>query len=172
MTRLAPAALALLLLGACSADPPAPADNATAQPVGSVGGAAPAPLPSVLPGAPEEPRPHAAPALQPLVAADLADRQLLGAGCSFVGKAGGPVLLRLRDEGDGLVKHGDRLRRISAATPGRAAIMAGGIAAGDHMSFTIDRATGDGSAWPATLTMRTDDGGETIHRGGRWECDG
>ncbi len=172
MTPMRPAALALLLLGACSADPPTVPDNATAQPVGSVGGVAPTPLPSVLPGAPEEPEPHAAPALQPLVRADLSDRQLLGAGCSFLRQAKGPVLLRLRDEGDGLVKYGNRLRRIAAATPGRAAIMGGGIAAGDHMSFTIDRPAGGGNPWPATMTMRTDDGGETIYRDGIWQCDG
>ncbi|MEP9403423.1 hypothetical protein [Sphingomonas sp. VNH70] len=167
------AAVAVLLLGACSAEPPAAADNAATQPVGSVGGVAPTPLPSVLPGVPEEPAPHPAPALQPMVRADFEDRQLLGAGCSFRAQPGGAILLMLRDEGDGLVKYDKRLRRISAATPGRAAISGGGIAAGEHVSFTIARAAGaeqPTGGWDATLTMRTDDGGETIYRGGVWEC--
>ncbi len=179
MIRVLPFA-ALLLLGACSADPPAAApDNGVTPPVGSVGGVAPrpTPLPGVLPGVPREEPPHAAPELQPLVRADAEDRGVLGSGCSFTATAGGPMLLILRDEGDGLVKYDKRLRRIAAATPGREAIMGGGIAAGDGVSFTIDRASGEGRQtststrdWPATLTMRTADGGERIYADGRWDC--
>ena len=172
--------LAAAAVTACSAAPPA-TPNATdaARPLGSVGAVAPAPTPqpTTARGLPDTPEPHAAPELQPMVYADFEDKDLLGSGCSFRTVPRGPVLLLVRDQGDGLVKYGKRLRRISAATPGREAIQNGGILAGDQVSFTVDRpaakvdpASDSTRQWPATLTMRTADGGERIYRDGRWEC--
>ena len=176
--------LGLASLAACSADPPAAA-NATdgVLPVGSVGGVDPATnaqfavTPPPARGLPEPVKPHAAPELQPMVYADFEDKQLLGSGCSFRTVPRGPILLLVRDEGDGLVKFDKRLRRITAATPGREAVQNGGILAGDQVSFTVDRppanadpASDSTRQWPATLTMRTADGGERVYRDGRWEC--
>ena len=171
-----------LSLAACSAQPPANAtDPQAARPVGSIGGVDPArnvqkPVASTR-GLPDTPAPHDAPELLPMVQADFADKNLLGSGCSFHGMPGGPVLLLLRDEGDGLVHFNKAKRRITAATPGREAVANGGIMAGDKVSFTLDHAAGPGEPtsrstrmWPATLTMRTNDGGERIYRDGRWEC--
>ncbi len=172
--------LAAAAVTACSGQPPATANAAdSAQPVGSVGGVAPAPTPqpALARGLPDTPEPHAAPELQPMVYADFEDKDLLGSGCSFRTVPRGPVLLLVRDQGDGLVKYDKRLRRITAATPGREAIQTGGILAGDKVSFTVDRpaanadpASDSTRQWPATLTMRTADGGERIYREGRWEC--
>ncbi len=173
--------LAALLLAACSADPPREANEAVtaAVPAGSGGGVTPSPrpLPSVLPGVPEEPDPHPAPDLQPMVRADFQDRQLLGSGCDYRDAGSGAILLHLRDEGDGLVKYGNRLRRIAAATPGREAIALGGIAAGDGVSFILTPQPGDPvqtsdstQSRPASLTMRTADNGESVYQGGRWDC--
>ncbi|KQM56897.1 MULTISPECIES: hypothetical protein [unclassified Sphingomonas] len=172
--------LAAAAVTACSAEPPATTNAAnSARPLGSVGGVAPAPTPETAAarGLPDTPEPHAAPELQPMVFADFEDKGLLGSGCSFRTVPRGPVLLLVRDEGDGLVKFEKRLRRITAATPGREAIQNGGILAGDKVSFTVDRpaanadpASDSTRQWPATLTMRTADGGERIYRNGRWEC--
>ncbi|MDJ0277780.1 hypothetical protein QLH51_13330 [Sphingomonas sp. 2R-10] len=180
--RLACIAAATLSLAACSADPPANATDAqAATPVGSIGGVDPGANPqrpvASTRGLPDTPAPHAAPELLPMVRADFADKNLLGSGCTFHATAGGPVLLLVRDEGDGLVHFNKAKRRITAATPGREAVQTGGILAGDKVAFTIDHPAGPGQqaststrAWPATLTMRTDDGGERVYRDGRWEC--
>ena len=174
MIRSLACILAVAAVTACSAEPPTAA-NATdgARPVGSVGGVDPATnaqfavAPPPARGLPDTPPPHAAPELQPMVYADFQDKDLLG-----------PILLLVRDQGDGLVKFDRRLRRISAATPGREAVQNGGLLAGDKVSFTVDRpaakvdpASDSTRQWPATLTMRTADGGERVYRGGRWECD-
>ena len=171
-------------IAACSAEPPA-ANNAVdaVRPVGSLGGVDPAvsgqaaATPPPARGLPDTPAPHPASELQPMVYADFADKNLLGSGCSFRTVPRGPVLLFVRDQGDGLVKFDKRLRRISAATPGREAVQNGGILAGDKVSFTVDRpaanadpASDSTRQWPATLTMRTADGGERVYRDGRWEC--
>ncbi len=174
------ALLVPLALAACSTEPPAAA-NATqaAMPVGSLGGVDPTANGAVAStrGVPTSPPPHAASDLQPMVYDDFKDKDLLGSGCAFHAGAGAPTLLMVRDEGDGLVKYDKRLRRITAATPGRAAIQGGAILAGDGVSFTVVRQPGNPvqasdltQAWPATLTMRTADGGERIYRDGRWEC--
>ncbi|KQM86548.1 hypothetical protein ASE67_12175 [Sphingomonas sp. Leaf23] len=180
MIRTIACLLAAAAVTACSAEPPAAANAADpVRLVGSVGGAAPAstPQPAAAKGLPEATEPHAAPELQPMVYADFKDKDLLGSGCSFRTVPRGPVLLQVRDQGDGLVKFDKRLRRITAATPGREAIQNGGILAGDKVAFTVDRpatnadpAADSTRQWPATLTMRTPDGGERIYRGGRWEC--
>jgi|GEM_PF-4869294 len=176
--------LAAVSVAACSAEPPATANAADgARPVGSLGGvdpAANAQFAATLPaarGLPDTPPPHPAPELQPMVYADFADKKLLGSGCSFRTVPRGPILLLVRDQGDGLVKFDKRLRRITAATPGREAVQNGGILAGDAVSFTIDRPPADADPasdstrqWSATLTMRTADGGERVYRDGRWEC--
>ncbi|KZE15332.1 MULTISPECIES: hypothetical protein [Sphingomonas] len=176
--------LGLASLAACSADPPAAANAADGVlPVGSVGGVDPATnaqfaaAPPPARGLPDTPAPHAAPELQPMVYADFAEKELLGSGCSFRTVPRGPVLLFVRDQGDGLVRFDKRLRRITAATPGREAVEDGGILAGDQVSFTVERpadradpAADSTRQWPATLTMRTADGGERVYRGGRWEC--
>ena len=176
--------LAAASVAACSAKPPAAANAADgARPVGSLGGVDPAAngqvaaTPPPARGLPDSPEPHPAPELQPMVYADFAEKELLGSGCSFRTVPRGPILLLVRDEGDGLVKFGKRLRRIAAATPGREAVQNGGILAGDQVSFTVDRpaAKADPAAdstrqWPATLTMRTADGGQRVYRDGRWEC--
>ncbi len=175
--------LALLVpfaLAACSAEPPADA-NATqaAMPVGSLGGVDPAANGAVVStrGVPTSAPLHPASDLQPMVYDDFKDKNLLGSGCAFHAGTGAPTLLMVVDEGDGLVKYDRRLRRITAATPGRDAIQGGAILAGDGISFTVVRQPGDPAqasdstrAWPATLTMRTADGGERIYRDGRWEC--
>lgn len=169
-----------IALTACSAEPPAP-DNAVqaAVPVGSLGGVDPAANGAVAStrGIPTSPPVHPASALQPLVEDDLKDKNLLGSGCAFHTAAGAPTLLMVRDEGDGLVKYDKRLRRITAATPGREALQGGAILAGDGVSFTVTRQPDDAvqgsdatAAWPATLTMRTADSGERVYRGGLWEC--
>ncbi|MEH3038997.1 MAG: hypothetical protein PGN21_02845 [Sphingomonas paucimobilis] len=176
--------LAAALVAACSAEPPAAANAGDAvRPVGSLGGVDPAAnaqfavAPPAARGLPDSPEPHAAPELQPMVYADFAEKDLLGSGCSFRTVPRGPVLLLVRDQGDGLVKFDRRLRRITAATPGREAVEDGGILAGDQVSFTVERpadrtdpASDSTRQWPATLTMRTADGGERVYRGGRWEC--
>jgi len=174
---------ALLLpvaLAACSAQPPS-SENAVqaAAPVGSLGGVDPAANGTVVStrGVPTSPPLHPASALQPLVADDLKDKNLLGSGCAFHAGVGAPTLLTVRDEGDGLVKYDKRLRRITAATPGREALQGGAILAGDGVSFIVTRQPGDAElgngstqAWPATLTMRTADNGERVYRNGQWEC--
>ncbi len=169
-----------LALAACSSEPPA-STNATraAMPVESLGGVDPAAGGGVVStrGVPTSPALHPASELQPLVGDDLKDKDLLGSGCAFHAGADAPMLLMVRDEGDGLVKYNKRFHRITAATPGREAMQVGAILAGDGVSFTLARQPGDavpsgGSsrAWPATLTMRTADSGERIYREGRWEC--
>ncbi len=174
--------VAALSLAACSAGPPANAtDPQAATPVGSIGGVDPAGnaqrAVASTRGLPDTPAPHDAPELLPMVQADFADKNLLGSGCSFHATPGGPILLLVRDEGDGLVHFNKAKRRITAATPGREAVQNGGIMAGDKVSFALDHADGPGEqasastrTWPATLTMRTNDGGERIYRDGRWEC--
>lgn len=175
-----PALLLPFALAACSAEPPADA-NATqaAMPVGSLGGVDPAANGAVVStrGVPTSPSLHPASELQPLVHDDFKDKDLLGSGCAFHAGAGTPTLLMVRDEGDGLVKYDKRFHRITAATPGREAIQGGAILSGDGVSFTLARQPGDPvqagtttQAWPATLTMRTADGGERVYRNGRWEC--
>ncbi|MGN5373963.1 hypothetical protein [Sphingomonas hankookensis] len=174
---------AALSLAACSAEPPANATDAqAARPVGSIGGVDPAgnlqrPVASTR-GVPDTPAPHDAPELLPMVQADFADKNLLGPGCSFRATPGGPVLLRIRDEGDGLVHFNKAKRRITAATPGPEAVENGGIMAGEKVSFMLNHAPGPGEpgsaathVWPATLTMRTEDGGKRVYRDGRWQCD-
>lgn len=122
-------------------------------------------------GLPESTAPHPAPPLQALVRDDLKDRDLLGPGCAFHAAPGGPVLLVLRDAGDGLAKFGRHLRSLTAATPGREAIAAGGIGAGDGMSFSIRHAPGGtGKDGPATLEVRTPDDGFSRYADGRWDC--
>ncbi len=186
MIRTTATILAVLSIAACSAEPPASTANTTQAnttqantPVGSLGGVDPAANATVAStrGLPTSAAPHPAPALEPMEYDDFKRRDLLGSGCTFHAGVSGPTLLLVRDEGDGLVKYDRRLRRVSAATPGRDAIQGGGILAGDGVSFTVARLPGDGEqvgvssrAWPATLTMRTDDGGERIYRDGRWEC--
>lgn len=180
MIRPAIAIFAILSLAACSAEPPAVANTTQgAAPVGSVGGVDPAANGAVAStrGLPTSAAPHPASELQPMDQDDFKRRDLLGSGCTFQAVASGPTLLLVRDEGDGLVKYDNRLRRISAATPGREAIQGGATLAGDGVSFTLAHSPGDGEqasdstrAWPATLTMRTNDGGERIYREGRWEC--
>lgn len=175
--------LALLVpfaIAACSAEPPTSANGAQAtMPVGSLGGVDPAANGAVVStrGVPMSAPPHRASDLQPMVYDDFKDKDLLGSGCAFHAGADAPTLLMVRDEGDGLVKYDKRLRRITAATPGRDAIQGGAILAGDGVSFTVVRQPGDPvqasdstRAWPATLTMRTADGGERVYRDGRWEC--
>jgi hypothetical protein len=163
------------LLTACSADPSGASanDGAAAQPVGSVGGVAPTPVASMR-GVPEIVPPHEAPALEPIDAVEMKNRNLAGAGCRFRGKAGEPVLLFVTDQGDGLVKYDKRPHRVTAATPDREAIVAGGILAGNNVSFTVTPRQGDARAmageWPAMLEMRTADGGERAYRDGQWSC--
>lgn len=174
--------LALLIpitLAACSAEPPAPANAAQAtMPVGSLGGVAPGDNGAVasVRGVPTASPPHAASPLQPLVDDDLREKALLGSGCAFRHGSGADTLLMVRDEGDGLVKYDKRLRRITAATPGREAIAGGAILAGDGASFAVSRSPGSPGqpvgAASATLTMRTADGGERVYRDGRWDCEG
>lgn len=169
-----------MTLAACSAEPPVSDNTAqAAPPVGSLGGVDPAANGAVAStrGVPVSSPLHPASALQPLVADDLRDKNLLGSGCAFHTGAGQPTLLMVRDEGDGLVKYDKRLRRITAATPGREALQGGAILAGDGVSFTVAREPGQAvqagdstQAWPATLTMRTADSGERVYRGGLWEC--
>ncbi len=171
-------------LAACSAEPPVAA-NATADsgavPAGSIGGVEPSPLPVAAArapsGLPPETPPHIAPPLDPIDRADLEDRNLLGSGCAFRPAPTGPMLLVVRDEGDGLASFNRRRYSLAAATPGRDAIAVGGIVAGNGVSFTIRRTSNDpvavrgsAQAWAATLDMRTADGGERVYRDGRWEC--
>lgn len=184
MIRTLACLFAFASVAACSAQPPVATNAADgAQPVGSLGGVDPAAnaqfavAPPPARGLPDTPAPHAAPELQPMVYADFAEKELLGSGCSFRTVPRGPVLLLVRDQGDGLVKFEKRLRRITAATPGREAVEDGGILAGDQVSFTVERpadradpASDSTRQWPATLTMRTADGGERVYRDGRWEC--
>lgn len=164
--------LGCLSMAACSADPGAPSSKAT-TPAGSLGGVD---LPDNG-GMPTAVAPAEAPALQPMVPADFRDKNLRGGGCTFHARGDRHTLLIVKDQGDALVKFGNRLRRLTTGAPGRGAMAAGPILAGENVSIVVERipqttspAAGSGKAWPATLTMRTSDGGERVYTDGQWEC--
>ncbi len=159
--------LPLLLLAACSPEPaPAGSDALPVVPVGSAGGRT----------TPLEAEAAAAPELAQMDAADLRQKNMLGAGCLFHDAGARTALLAVRYEGDALARTGNRFVRLAAATPDAAAISAGTTLAGDGMAITVERGGGTGTPvsrasrdWPATLLLRTAAGAQRSYAG-RWEC--
>ena len=156
--RLAPASLLLLLAAGCGDDPPAKGTAQTSNMVRQD--------PTRQPSARDIP----APRLEPLGHDDVERAGLAGAGCDF---SVGEQLLLVAVQDDAIVRVGETVLHLARQGPLGGT---GGFFASSRLRVRVGRtshgatAAGEGSSWPATISVTNPVGGAPQQIQGRWAC--